>query len=76
MLAKLTTLVDAPSTSGAGGCKKCGGEAHKGGYKNCPFKNLSDLEAKQRVGQLMKALGKMSAADAARILANESPSTE
>jgi len=55
MLAELTTLKGGGgggTGSGRGGCKKCGTD-HPGGVKKCPFRNLSDADAKKRANQLM-----------------------
>jgi hypothetical protein len=71
MIAKLMTLEGgsgAPTAAGKSTCKKCGGEAHPGGYKKCPFKNLGDAEAKKRMAQLMAALAKMTPDEVGRAL--------
>lgn len=67
MIAKLTTL------EGGGGSQETylqemRGEAHPGGYKKCPFKNLGDAEAKKRMAQLMAALAKMTPDEVGRVL--------
>ena len=71
MIAKLTTLKGGggmPAAAGKPTCKKCGGEAHPGRYKKCPFKNLGDAEAKKRMAQLMAALAKMTPDEVGRAL--------
>jgi hypothetical protein len=58
--------------AGAGGasslCKKCGTGLHSGGMKNCPFKNLTDAEARTKMKLLFEQLGKMSKTDWAKLL--------
>jgi hypothetical protein len=66
MLAKIVNLEGGGvATPGVGksSCKKCGGKAHSGGVKKCPFCSLLDAEAKKQMRQLMGALSKMSPDD-------------
>jgi hypothetical protein len=76
ILAKIMTLEGGSPTTmpgaGKGACKKCGGEAHTGGVKKCPFRNLSDSEAKKRMGQIMGAMARMTPEDVLRALKPES----
>ena len=71
LLAKITMLETGGGggTGGGGksGCKKCGMD-HAGGYKKCPFKALTDGEAKKQVTQLAKALSNMTSKEASRLL--------
>ena len=55
------------SGSGGGGvvgsgapCKKCGSTLHPGGKNKCPFKSLSDAEARKKAKALVEQLGNMS----------------
>jgi hypothetical protein len=71
MLAKIITLEGGGVTTpgvGKSSCKKCRGEAHSGGVKKCPFRSLSDAEAKKQMGQLMGTLSKMSPDDVLKAL--------
>lgn len=60
------------SGSGGGGaalCKKCGiGGLHSGGKNNCPFKYLTDTDARKKAKALFEQLGKMSTADWTKLL--------
>jgi hypothetical protein len=75
MLAELTTLKSGGGGGGGvgagkGGCKKCGTD-HPGGVKKCPFRNLSDTEAKKRAHQLMVKFAKLSTDEVASFLGDE-----
>ena len=65
MLTKLSALEDGSSAAGkpagtpAGMCKKCSGQVHPGSVNKCPFRNMSDADAKKQLGQLMTAAAKM-----------------
>ena len=75
MLAKIVSLKgggSGPVNTGKNTCKKCGGEVHLGGVKKCPFRALSDSDAKKRMGQLMGALAKLSPDDVLRALQPDS----
>ena len=41
---------------------------HSGGVKNCPYKNLTDAEARKKMKVLFEQLGKMSKADWTKLL--------
>ena len=73
MLAELTTLKGGGgggTGSGRGGCKKCGTN-HPGGVKKCPFRNLSDADAKKRANQLMVKFAKLTTDEVANFLGDE-----
>ena len=58
-------------------CKKCGGDAHVGGVRKCPFhSSLSDAEAKKRMSQLMAALARMSPDEVGRALQTDANANE
>ena len=65
MLTKLSALeggsgaATKPAGAPAGMCKKCGGQIHPGGVNKCPFRNMSDADAKKQLGQLMTAAAKI-----------------
>ena len=65
MLTKLSALEGGSSTASkpagtpAGMCKKCGGQVHPGGVNKCPFRNMSDVDAKKQLRQLMTVVTKM-----------------
>jgi hypothetical protein len=64
-------VMGALKTLGTGGdasCKKCGMGAHQGGIKNCPMKNLSDVDARRKVKSIWEQLGKLSKKDWGRLL--------
>jgi hypothetical protein len=74
MLAKLTTLKGGGSSdgvgSGRGGCKKCGTD-HPRGVKKCPFRNLSNTEAKKRANQPMVKFSKLTNDEVASFLGKD-----
>ena len=65
MLTKLSALegggsaASRPARTPVGMCKKCGGQVHPGGVNKCPFRNMSDADAKKQLGQLMTVTAKM-----------------
>ena len=65
MLTKLSALeggggaAGKPAGTPTGMCRKCRGQFHPGGVNKCPFCNMSDVDAKKQLGQLMTAAAKM-----------------
>jgi hypothetical protein len=76
MLAELSTLKGGGGGGGGGtgssrgGCKKCGTD-HPGGVKKCPFRNLSDADAKKRANQLMVKFAKLTSDEVASFLGDD-----
>ena len=65
MLIKSTALegggsaASRPAGTPAGMRKKCSRQVHPGGVNKCPFCNMSDVDAKKQLGQLMTVAAKM-----------------
>ena len=65
MLTKLLALeggssaASRPARTPARMCKKCSRQVHPGGMNKCPFRNMSDVDAKKQLSQLMTVAAKM-----------------
>lgn len=71
VMGELSSLRAHGGSSTEASCKKCGMGPHPGGTKNCPLKNLSDADARNKVKFVWEQLSKMQKKDWNKILADE-----